>query len=187
MRTFVGIFLPPSIKTELAASVGLAFGGIGLNIIPEENWHVTLKFLGNVDESKKEVLKSALKSAVEGVQPFSLVVKEGLVLPALSAPRIFSLRVQDDSGGLIRLAESCENIFSTVGFPRENRSFKPHMTVARVKPNAAAPTVAQQFCRLASALKPAAFLVDSIALVRSTLNPRGAQYEILYRVNLDHH
>lgn len=93
-----------------------------------ENLHLTLKFLGEVDPAQIARVKAALELASKKVNPFALTLGGLGVFPNLREPRILWMGVK--SPDLIRLQASIDEELAKVGFPREQRTFRPHITLA---------------------------------------------------------
>jgi len=139
-----------------------------------EGWHVTLKFLGDVSESRLEIVRSALSSAVRGIGCFELVLRGLSGWPRGERARVLAVGVEDD-GNSARLAQGVDDALEPLGFVRETRDYVPHLTVARLRNGAAARVVA-------SAARPfeetlfGRMPVEHMGLYESVLGPDGAKY-----------
>jgi 2'-5' RNA ligase len=141
--------------------------------------HITMKFLGEVDEGRIEEIK-VLLNKITG-EPFRIRVSGVGAFPNLRRPRVIFFAI-DKSDPLLDIHRQIEDLMSKIGFPREIRSFKPHITLMRVK-----------FPRsLSSKLHNFLFRYDfqesiditDVRLKRSTLTPSGAIYDDLHVVPL---
>jgi 2'-5' RNA ligase len=131
----------------------------GVRFVRPENWHITLRFLGdsNPDDVTDALDGTSLAAARARLGPaVDLLDERALVVP-----------VQ----GLDSLARTVNARTAHIGEPPRKR-FIGHLTIARVKPRVPMP-------RTIGALVSAAFDVDEIALVRSRLDPDGARYETI--------
>lgn len=138
--------------------------------------HLTLKFLGDVDEPRVPELGAALRRASSGCPKLPLSVAGVGAFPRISDPRVVWLGI-DGGPELLELQLRLEHELSTLGFAREERRFHPHVTVARVKSRR---NVAHLIRWLETA-KPRfdSFVAEECHLYQSILRPEGAQYRIL--------
>lgn len=93
-----------------------------------QNLHLTLKFLGEVEPTFVEKIDEALEKAKRGIKPFLINIKGLGVFPNPANPRILWAGL--DSHDLMLLQSSVERELESLGFPREQRSYKPHITLA---------------------------------------------------------
>ncbi|MEM8746248.1 MAG: RNA 2',3'-cyclic phosphodiesterase [Actinomycetota bacterium] len=157
-RLWVGIW-PPDWVVERLSELHRK-DQVGARFVPPQNWHVTLRFLGDADPSAVDVaLRSAdLRAASVRLGPaVDLLGEKMLVLPA---------------AGVDDLAASVVGATRVLGTEPIRRRFVGHLTLARLKRRANMP-------RALGELFSAEWRVDSVALVESTLRPDGARYETL--------
>lgn len=153
-----------------------------LRVVPAENLHLTLKFLGDVEEGIVPSLMEAVERAAEGVPPATLTLRGTGAFPNLRRPRVVWVGVEDGES-LVTVARRLEEGLEPMGFARERRRFSPHLTVARVKGGRGREAVV----RVAQEYEEEGFgeqRVDAIRLKRSELTPRGAIYHDLGSVTL---
>jgi 2'-5' RNA ligase len=103
-----------------------------LKVVDADNIHMTVKFLGNIDEESGEKVLKALRTAVKGLDPFEMVVHGSGVFPTEDDPKIIWVGVEDPEP-LVKLHASVEKALKKVGFKPDDRGFTPHVTVARVR------------------------------------------------------
>jgi 2'-5' RNA ligase len=141
-----------------------------------ENLHITLKFIGEVDDSQSLRITERLES-VEISREIS-VVADGLVpLPPRGPTRIIAASLVEASGALEVLFARVEAALQPIGIARDGRPFRPHLTLGRVR-ECVRINVAQLSY---PALQPASVTVAGFDLVRSTLSPTGPSYDIVRR------
>jgi len=104
-----------------------------------ENIHVTLKFFGNVEVKRIEKISAAAERVAKEFSTFEIGVGETGVFPRPSRPQVLWIGVSDPSGQLNALHEKFENECATEGFEKENRAYRPHLTIARLGAKAAEP------------------------------------------------
>ncbi len=171
-RLFVAVPLPDDVRHALSTLIREAApGGLPGRVVPPANWHVTLRFLGDVDDLGRDRLLRELQAAGLG-DPF--VVDWG-GLGAFPRPgRATVLWVAADRGAadLSRLAVDVEEAAVAAGFPHEDRPFRSHLTLSRIRPH-------QDVAPLLESTSPfdLAMTVDRVAVYRSHLGRGGARYE----------
>jgi 2'-5' RNA ligase len=151
-------------------------------ILPE-NYHFTLKFLGEVDPGLAGPLREAARAAGSSVKPFTL--KMGAIggFPKLEKPRVIFYGIEEGFGSLRDLAGRIDEECADIGFAREKREFKAHLTLARVKRPVSDDVI--DLLREFPPLGESAVLeADHFILMKSTLTPSGAVYEETGRFEL---
>jgi len=176
------VLLPEPIRQQLAAAVErLRPHATDVAWVPPANLHVTLKFLGRVDEHRVPALADALARAVGTTRAFDATVRGLGAFPSATRPRVLWAGVEDASGSLAAIAERVEDCCAGFGVPREARSFAAHVTLGRVREPHRQPGLADA---LARAAEFGALRVERVSLMRSELSPRGARYSELVAVPL---
>lgn len=134
IRTFISIDLPENIKrniSDLQNRLKVLGGRVGW--VRPEAIHLTLKFLGDIDEKKIPEIEAATRKAGKEFNPFHIQILGLGVFPNFKKPRIIWLGVNEGGDNLIRLQSKIEDEIEKIGYPREERNFKPHLTIGRVK------------------------------------------------------
>lgn len=151
--------------------------------IRPENYHFTLKFLGEVDEKLLPSLCDAARRAASRAKPFRLTMDGIGGFPNFSRPRVIYYGIDEGFGELRDLARLIEDECGAIGFEREKREFRAHLTLARVK--RPAPEETLEVLRSFPPLDDDAVIdVDHFVLWNSTLTPFGAIYEVIDRFEL---
>ena len=156
-RLFIAVWPPEDVVADLTALHRKDQKGV--RFVRPENWHITLRFIGNADPG-------AVIDALRGAPYEAARARLG---PAVDVIAERALVVPVD--GLAPLAGDVRNRTKGIGEP-ERRRFIGHLTLARVKSRVPMPRVLGMLVR-------AEFDVEEIALVQSRLDPQGAQYETL--------
>jgi 2'-5' RNA ligase len=136
MREFLAIPLPETLRSAAVASRGvLAPRASGWRFVRDEGLHLTIRFLGEVDPLRRDVLDAAWRAATEGADRLALRLRGAALVPATGRPRILWLGLEDETsdGSLARLAGRVESAARAQGFSPENRPFAPHVTLARAR------------------------------------------------------
>ncbi len=177
------LFFAVPMTDEVAYVVQEAVGRIPLEHppwrwIPPHNYHITLKFLGEVGDKLLPGLVDAASAAAAAVGPFELSFVRFGAFPNVSRPRVLFYDADRGSGELARLAARLEEELVPLGFERDRRRFRAHMTLARVR-NRIGPEVQRVLESIPDLPGTAAQGVDRFVLMQSTLARSGARYEEL--------
>ncbi|ABF41140.1 2',5' RNA ligase [Candidatus Koribacter versatilis Ellin345] len=189
MRLFFALDIPSEIRRSLTDYVDSLRRVPGVRFMAPESYHVTLKFLGEVQDVERA------KSAVATVRSprFEVAFCDVGFFPNAKAPRVFWAGIHADEG-LPNLATALEDALAQAGFPREDRPFHPHLTLARNGSGSPRPRGDEQpvagfraLVYLAEKNPPPEFgtmTASEFFLYESKLSPRGAQYNKLARFPL---
>lgn len=181
MRVFVAIEIPENIKEVFAQLTALKSHLQGVNIVQKENFHITLKFLGEVKESLITEINQALKEVANEFASFSLKITYPGVFPDIKNLRIIWIGTEN-TDTLKRLAKRIDEQMYLLGFQREEREFKSHITLARVKNTKNGNYFFEKIVRKFSEESPhLQFQVKDFVLMKSTLTPKGSIYSVLER------
>ncbi|MCY3775562.1 MAG: RNA 2',3'-cyclic phosphodiesterase [Candidatus Aminicenantes bacterium] len=184
IRAFIAIDVPPEVKNHLG-SVSAALGALDLDARPSpvSSIHLTLRFLGNVEESRVPGIGDAIRRCAQRVPPFPLEVRNLGAFPSRKRPRIVWAGVAGD-GGLERLHRFLELELQELGFDRERKKFRPHLTLLRLKSSRNLKRLSNYLETEARGTGPVSFLVRRIHLYESRLSSRGARHEKLVTAEL---
>jgi 2'-5' RNA ligase len=149
--------------------------------------HLTLKFFGNVEIDKIEDLKSQFANICGQFNTFDLSVENIGAFPDINFPRVIWLGVKGEIDKLMKMQATLDSGLSEFGDNKEDREFKPHLTLARIKN---APPREQR--KIGESLKEicgkigsiGSWKVKSVVLMQSILDPAGAVYQVLEKVEL---
>lgn len=174
-RAFIALEVPAAPRACLAEKLRWLRATPGVNWVKEDNLHLTLLFLGDVDSARIPDLAKILSEAAERSAPFELALK-GLELFPWKAPRLVwaSLEARDDS--LTSWHKQLLSATRAEGFEPDAKPLKLHITLGRIK--AALPPALEREI-LASEVERGGFPYDSVTLYRSVLKPEGPNYHSL--------
>ena len=176
-RCFVAIPLDGAVRADLAEMMQRVRID-GLRKVPVENLHVTVKFLGDVDDARISEIIDGLTEAARGIGAFELNVEKIVYLPDARRARVLAVEF-DRPAGLMQLVDQIEDMMQVLGFRREGRAYRPHVTVGRFKrPPRDAPDP-ESF-----QAPDAGFTADRLLLMQSILDRAGATYTPLAEVAL---
>ena len=154
-----------------------------LKLVELENMHITLKFLGETEESKIDEIVDIIKKSIENIRPFKITLEKTGVFPKPSYIKIIWIGI-NDNGNLIRIAEYLDKHLVNLGYRRENKAFNPHLTVARVK-NPGDKDVLLQVIEKYNNTIFSEIAVENIYLKKSKLTPTGPIYSIIREIKLE--
>jgi len=180
VRSFFAVALSEQARAaaaQLAGRLRESDRGEGVRWVRPEGYHLTLRFLGNVDREAVSELAESVAEEVAPVTPFAIHLGGALVFPSPRNPRVIALAVEPEAD-LASLAERVERGVVAAGLPAERRRFRAHLTLGRVR-NRRFPAVDE-----AATIDCPAFPVDEIVLFQSDLRRAGAVYTPLERIAL---
>lgn len=184
MRAFVAIVLPTPLRGPIAAvQAALRAAGADVAWVEPHNLHLTLKFLGDVDEARAAALADALRAAVHPHPAFTIAVEGIGAFPSTRNPQVVWVGVSADPPSLGALAEAVDQTCAALGFPMETRPFAAHVTIGRLRSRRG---VASLIKALQAVECPGGgpAPVDRVILVQSTLSSKGAAYTPLVELPL---
>ena len=168
MRLFVALDLPEAVRDRVAQ---LAYGLPGARLIPSEQLHLTLSFLGDVNEDRLPDIKERL--AAIDVPLFSLQLKGVGFFPPRKQPRVVWVGVVANIE-LNQLQAKVQSSLLSTGLYLEKRNFLPHITLARLQ-NTPVSRVGRFLVQYSLFMTPV-FQVRTFSLYSSVLNPKGAKH-----------
>ncbi|MHC5055164.1 MAG: RNA 2',3'-cyclic phosphodiesterase [Planctomycetota bacterium] len=185
LRTFVAVELSKETRSSLGAEIGrLRELGANVKWVSPEDLHITVKFLGQVDRRDVPGILGALEKAARARERFAMEISGLSFFPRPTKPRVVAAGV--DEGGaasLTLLAASVEDALVEVGFGREGRGFKAHVTLGRVKSPKGIAALSDYL--LTHDGRPfGEEQVESVALVMSELRREGPVYTVLGHASL---
>ncbi len=185
IRAFVALKLPADIIEHAAGlQSALKAQGFRLRWVKPQNMHLTLKFLGDIPAAEADDVGQAVQRASHGTRPLALSVQGMGVFPGIKRPRVLWIGLAGQVEALQQLSSRIEDELADLGFARENRGFKAHLTLARFKEGVAPKDLLQAFEELGN-FAPKPFAAEHLVLYKSDLRPQGAIYTPLTEVWLE--
>jgi RNA 2',3'-cyclic 3'-phosphodiesterase len=185
IRSFLAFSLPGEIRAVVdRVHEDLRAASRDVKWVRPSSVHLTLVFLGDVNQDLIPDLSRAARSACAGAAPFTLAVRGVGLFPGPRRPRVIWLGLEGDTGRMGLLRESLQAALSPFGVKEERRPFTPHLTLGRFR------RVGPMDGRLAQAVEDRrdvtspACILSELVLFRSDLRPSGAVHTALDRFPL---
>ena len=188
MRTFIAIELPKEIKNSLSClQEELKKQNADVKWVDPSNIHLTLKFLGEIEDKKIDKLVGIMQEVAKNNPPFAIGICSLGAFPKIEFPRIIWVGVDQGDKETKKIAKDLEERLFRLDIPKEERSFSSHITIARVKSNLNRIKLTEALKKLEDnwSGKNLEFLVAKITLFKSTLTPKGPIYEALKETTLE--
>lgn len=182
MRTFIAVNLDQELKEMLSQLIEelkrLDPARKSVRWVNQQAMHLTLKFLGEIDEKMAKPIETALERVSDGTKTFSMkITGTGYFPPDKRNPRVLWLGIEDEESLKI-LQSRLEEEMEKLGFPKEKRKFHPHLTLGRVKIPSNLREIMLQLEKYGSQ-KFGEMEVRKIIFFKSVLKPTGAEYSVL--------
>ncbi|MDX1412052.1 MAG: RNA 2',3'-cyclic phosphodiesterase [Nitrospirales bacterium] len=186
MRVFWAIDLNQQVRSALRE-----FQNRLRNYLPPIGWvrpeslHLTVKFLGEVDEEQLASIQRAVENDIKDFPSFSLQIDNVGGFPNMNQPRVLWAGVSGQIADLQRLVSQVEEALIPLGFPAESKPFRGHLTLARIKQGSR--EVGRVLARSQALDQHTDFgvlPVHQLCLFRSELKPTGAVYHRLAEIPL---
>jgi len=186
MRTFIAIDLPKDIKETLAdLEEQLKTCAADVKWVAPKNIHLTLKFLGEIEEDKLEKINQILEEVAKTNTTFSLGIFSLGAFPKINFPRIIWVGVNQGKNQVEELAKELEDKIAKIGIAKEKRPFSSHITLGRIRSGLNREKLVQSLIQHSGLEgKNLQFLVTKICLFKSTLTSGGPVYEAVKEINL---
>jgi RNA 2',3'-cyclic 3'-phosphodiesterase len=182
VRSFVALLIPEAWARYLGeVTRQLSEKTSGLSWVRAQNFHVTLRFLGDLGDSGVARAGRAVARAAEPIPAFSARLGDFGAFPTLDRPRVFWASLGEGSEEAIALADAVNGELKRDGFGRPDKPFRAHVTLARVRERARGLEALRSFDRPPP---PERALLDRVALMKSDLDPAGSRYTALLEVRL---
>lgn len=177
-RLFIAVDLGAAVHDRVARAIGMArLAAPRARWVPAEGVHLTLVFLGTVAADRVPAIAAALGRAAARHRPLELSVRGAGTFGRSSSPRVLWLGVDGEVRALAALQRDVAGELEPLGFPREDRPFTPHLTLARAREERGDASLATAAERLA-AFDAGTARVSCLQLIQSHLGPGGARYDV---------
>jgi 2'-5' RNA ligase len=184
LRAFVAVEMPGPVRKALEeVQSGLKQLNIRARWVRPENIHLTLKFLGNIPAGHVPSIGDVLRVVAQAHGRFSLAAAGVGVFPDIRRPKVIWVGLTSRPEALTPLQQDLDGRLAALGFPREEKPFRGHLTIGRFRAEGLPGPVADAVKRYAAATF-GTFAVEEIVLLKSDLRPEGPLYAPLAREKL---
>ncbi len=184
IRSFLAIELPKPILRKIEEVQGdLRSTRADVRWVNPEKIHLTLKFFGNIEESRIEPIFKSIEEPIRNTLPFSLEVRGVGAFPHLRNPRVIWMGLVDGREVLVSFQKQIETQLEKIGFQPEDRPFHPHLTLGRMKSSRGKEELVGRMERHKEE-EFGDFQVERVILFKSDLKPSGPIYTLLKEIKL---
>jgi len=192
IRAFIAVEIDPEIRQKISELIScLKKSEADVKWITEDQMHLTLKFLGNIDEGRIQEISGVLSSISHDFKAFEITLSNIGAFPNLNHPRVIWIGIDKGADLLKTLAGKIDAELEKLGFHpstslgtgKETREFKAHLTLGRVRTSKNMP----QLVKLLSATQftpETGVKISELILFQSTLTLKGAIYSMLSKIKL---
>lgn len=181
LRCFIAVEIPDTIRDEIGEVIDiLKKYDADVKWVTIDNFHLTLKFLGKTPEESLPEIRESLSNIVSSYEPFCIRIRGTGVFPNKKFPRVIWVGVEDE-GTLLKLAGDIDHSMSVVGYKLEDKEFRPHLTLGRVRSRKGIISIVNELDNFEER-NFGLFTVDHIKLMKSELKPKGPEYSCLHEI-----
>lgn len=176
-RIFTAVDISEEARREVSdyiADLRTEFANVRAGWDRAEKLHLTLKFLGDINETQLLDLTGAVTETARQISNFTLRISATGSFPAEKKARVLWLGIEDEKGSLQKLNEILETECERKGFPLEKRNFKPHLTIARLREPRKSNELIEK--HLQNEFETDEFIVSEIVIYESRLQKSGSIY-----------
>lgn len=180
IRTFIALEIEEKIKEKIIQIQDKINQSNCLKAkwVPKDNLHLTLKFLGDTKVKDIKDIKDKIKETVE-IQPINCTVDEAGAFPSEESPRVVWVGIGEGKNQITNLAIKLEESLALLGFKKEKREFKTHITICRTKQIINPQRLKDILREINDNFQPLKFSANKITFFESKLTPHGSIYTVL--------
>jgi 2'-5' RNA ligase len=187
-RLFVAVPAPPDIRDAVAELVETVRAGSDPNRrdvrwVRLDGLHLTLRFLGPTEEDGIADVAAAVDRAGAATEPFGVAIGGAGAFPSVARPRALWLAVTAGVAELDAAARTLDDRLEAVGWPRDDRPYRPHLTLARSDGVRTGPDVARRLIDAAATFETR-FRAERMILFESISGGGPARYEPIHETRL---
>ena len=184
MRAFIAVDLDPELKSAVEDLIRrLRATRADIRWTQTGGFHLTLMFLGEIDETQSGRVMTVIGEVARRHRPFALRLRGTGAFPGERNPRVLWVGISAEAG-LAELQDDLEGSLEGEGFAREARPFKPHLTLGRVRGRGRPLERAMAELGAHGREDFGGMIVRKVALFESRLRPQGAEYAIIREAEL---
>jgi len=179
IRAFIAVEINNQVKQKISNLISiLKKSDSDAKWATEDQMHLTLKFLGNVNKDKIQEISDAMSVISNNFKSFAVSFSEIGAFPDTSHPRVIWLGIDKGAKDLKMLNDKTEAALKKLGFAEESREFEPHLTLARIRSSKNISNliklIGEISCDIGDEVP-----IHKLTLFQSSLNPKGAVYSVL--------
>jgi len=178
IRTFISVPVPEplfNLQKKLKVTISEKMGKI--RWLHKDQIHLTIKFLGDTTEDSINDVRHVMQKVADEFKPFNLTVQKTGCFPRIERPRVMWTGVSGELDKLYQLVEKIQKKLNPLGFPKDEKKYHPHITIARAKyPQKKTPDI---LTFLNTSFDPIPFPIKKVQFISSELFPNGPVYTIL--------
>lgn len=187
IRTFIAIPIDPPIRKAAAQLVDrLSDPGDRMKWVPIENLHLTLKFLGDVENTEIPRVCEIVRRCCEPIESFRIAFHGAGGFPTTDRPRVVWAGVTEGGDSLIELVMSLEKELAKLGFKPEARDYQPHLTLGRTRGGSrrGSPETAERIAANTD-FDLGAMQAEELCVFASYLDKQGPSYHVMDTIRFD--
>ena len=178
IRTFIAVPVPEplfNLREKLKATISEKTGKI--RWLRKDQIHLTMKFLGDTTEDSINDVRHVMQKVADEFKPFNISIQKTGCFPKIERPRVMWIGVSGELDKLYQLVEKIQKKLNPLGFPKDEKKYHPHITIARAKyPQKKTPDISTF---LNTSFDPIPFPIKKVQFISSELFPNGPVYTIL--------
>lgn len=179
LRTFVAVEINDAIRERLSGLITrLKTTEADVKWVAPENIHITLKFLGYIEDTRVAAVGELVRKATASIDSFTVDIEHLGAFPNTKKPRVIFVVAQEEGNNLATIYSRLDDSLAKMGIRKEGRQFRPHLTVGRVKSQKNLKALLDEM----DSLKESSFgqqMIESVSLMQSDLKPTGPVYRKL--------
>lgn len=186
IRSFIAIPLAPPIEHSLVRLIqNVQEEGDGIRWVPTDDLHLTLKFLGEIENVEVPAVCEAIRDVCDQIEPFELIFGGAKGMPSSDRARVLCMGVQDPTGGLCQLVSGLETRLADLRFKPESRDYRPHFALGRARSGyrKAEDDVMKRLMEYSDVVL-GEMTADEVLLVGSFLEKSGPSYQVMDTIEL---
>jgi len=184
IRSFIAIELPRETRACVErVTARLRTSSTDVRWVKTDDIHLTLKFLGDIEEGRIPEIAGCIEQCLQGIPPFPIAVRGLGAFPSDHNPQVIWIAAADESGRLPRMQDALEEGLSRLGFKKEKRPFAPHLTLGRLKSPRGKEAVRSGLAELKHT-DCGSYSAEAVCLYKSDLRPSGSVYTLLESFSL---
>jgi RNA 2',3'-cyclic 3'-phosphodiesterase len=184
IRAFIAVEIDSASKQKISGLINdLKQTNADVRWASENQMHLTLKFLGNIEQGKISLISAAIKTITGHIREFDLSFSGIGAFPAINRPRLIWAGIDKGSNELRMIAGLIEKEMGILGFDKEGRDYKAHLTLGRVGSQKKIKDLTKKMAELEFKFDPDT-KVNKLVLFQSTLTPKGTIHTPLQKFPL---